>query len=166
MNMKFEIGHFDVDIVLRDEAVNPQNTPTQRMLANACIGMDAEDAYHSTCELKQAVNWVNEQNSRGRGKLIDILSNDCDDFQRCLYFCLAGRGIFQMAEDLHWLSELLHARGMTYYRLKKQGKKLMSMKNPYVAQEPDGPLIAKDYDFVQGASWYLDPDLMGDFENE
>ena len=48
----------------------------------------------------------------GKGKLSEILANDgADDFQRCIYFCLAGRGVVAMLDDLEWLEDLLERRG-------------------------------------------------------
>jgi hypothetical protein len=38
-------GHFDLDVTLRDAALDEQNRPTRRMIANAAIGMHVEDAF-------------------------------------------------------------------------------------------------------------------------
>ncbi|WP_252405173.1 hypothetical protein, partial [Escherichia coli] len=85
---------FDLDITLRDAALDMENRPTRRMIANAAIGMHVEDAYYSVRELREAVSWVHEGVSAGKLKLAEILGNDgADDFQRCIYFCLAGRGV-------------------------------------------------------------------------
>lgn len=35
---------FDLDITLRDAALDPEVRPTRRMIANAAIGMHVEDA--------------------------------------------------------------------------------------------------------------------------
>ena len=44
---------FDLDVTLRDAALDDQNRPTRRMLANAAIGMHVEDAYYSVRELRE-----------------------------------------------------------------------------------------------------------------
>src|SRR3546814_2542580 len=49
---------FDLDVTLRDAALDDQNRPTRRMLANAAIGMHVEDAYYSVRELREAVSWI------------------------------------------------------------------------------------------------------------
>lgn len=36
---------------------------------------------------------------------------------------------------------------------------IMPQVRPYVATEPDGPLVAVTREFQQGPSWYLDPEL-------
>src|SRR3546814_4674915 len=83
---------FDLDVTLRDAALDDQNRPTRRMLANAAIGMHVEDAYYSVRELREAMSWVHEGETGGKRKLASILSTPAgDDFQRCIYFCLAGR---------------------------------------------------------------------------
>ncbi len=153
---------FDLDIMLRDAALDPENHPTRRMIANACIGMPANDAYYSVRELREAAHWVHEGEAAGKTKLISVLSNDnCDDFQRCIYFCLAGRGIVEMLDDLEWLEELLEHRGRIAGEQLRMKIPTMPVKHPYVADEPDGPMIAMDRDFRQGSSWWLDEALRG-----
>ena len=49
------LGHFDLDVTLRDAALDEQNRPTRRMIANAAIGMHVEDAFYSVRELREAV---------------------------------------------------------------------------------------------------------------
>lgn len=163
MNHEKEIRRlFDLDIMLRDAAIDPEIRPTRRMIANACIGMPANDAYYSVRELREAAQWVHEGEAAGKTKLISVLSNDnCDDFQRCIYFCLAGRGIVEMLDDLEWLEDLLEHRGRIAGEQLRLKIPTMPAKQPYVADEPDGPMIAMDRDFRQGSSWYMDEALRG-----
>ena len=153
------INRFDLDITLRDASVDLGNRPTRRMLAAAAIGMDVEDSYFSTVELREAVEWVHEGVAGAKLKLSMILGNECDDFQRCLYYILAGRGVVQMLDDLMWLEELLKARGKVAGKLANRRVATMPLVKPYVASEPDGPVVKPDRDFRQGASWFLDPTL-------
>jgi hypothetical protein len=153
-------NRFDLDITLRDAALDANNRPTQRMIANAAIGMHVEDAYYSTRELREAVRWVHEGVPAGKLKLAAILANDgADDFQRCLYFCLAGRGVVGMLDDLEWLEDLLERRGRVAGEQKRLKASLMPLTNPYVADAPDGPLVTMDGGFEQGPSWWADPTL-------
>ena len=62
-------GHFDLDVTLRDAALDEQNRPTRRMIANAAIGMHVEDAFYSVRELREAVSLVHENAAGGRAKL-------------------------------------------------------------------------------------------------
>lgn len=148
----------DVEIGLRDASLDPNLRPSRRMLAAACLGVGIEDAYYSTRELREAIARVHDGEAKARRRLAEILANGCDDFQRCLYYALAGRGIVTILDDLVWLEGLLKQRGDFAAAAGRAGGRTMPLVNPYVASEPDGVLPSLG-DFSLGASWYLDPDL-------
>ena len=152
--------HFDLDVTLRDASLDPHTRPTRRMIAGASLGMCVEDAYFSVRELREAVQWVHEGEIAGKKRLAAILGNDgADDFQRCIYFCLAGRGVVSMLDDLEWLEDLLERRGRIAGEQKRLKETVMPLVNPYVADAPDGPLVRMDGNFEQGPSWWADPTL-------
>ena len=152
------LDQFDFDITLRDAGTDEALSPNRRMIANAAIGMHVEDAYYSVREVREAVTWVHEGETGGKAKLAAILANDgADDFQRCIYFCLAGRGVVAMLDDLMWLEDLLQRRGRVAGQMKRMKVPTMPLVSPYVADEPDGPVVALDREFRQGASWWADP---------
>jgi hypothetical protein len=154
------IEPFDFDVALRDAALDDQNRPTRRMIANAAIGMHIEDAYYSVRELREAIRWIHDGEIGGKRKLSAILSNpSCDDFQRCIYFCLAGRGVVEMLDDLAWLEDMLEARGRVAGDIRRKRVRARPLVSPYVADEPDGPVVAASEDFRQGRSWWADPGL-------
>ena len=157
----FEIGRFDLDITLTDAALDEANRPTRRMLANACIGVEAFDAYYASLELFEALQAVHEECVGAKAKLARILSIRCDDFQRCLYYSLAGRGVVQMLEDLEWLKHILRARTVISAELLRRGDNVRPACPPYVCDEPDGPVPVANADFKLGASWFIDPALGG-----
>ena len=159
MEMPDLVGRFDLDLTLRDASLDPANRATRRMLAAAAIGTEVNDGYYAAVELRETVQWVHEGEPGAKLKLSMILGNQCDDYQRCLYFILAGRGIVQMLDDLMWLEELLEARGRVAGKLFKRRSPVMPQVRPYVASEPDGPLVAVNRQFQQGASRYLDSEL-------
>ena len=64
------LDHFDLDVTLRDAAIDEQNRPTRRMIANAAIGMHIEDAFYSVRELREAVSWIHEGEPGGKRKQI------------------------------------------------------------------------------------------------
>ena len=97
------IGEFDLDAVLTELSVDLDIRVTRRMLAGACIGSNPEDAYLSARELRESLEWIHEGKNEGKVKLTTILSTACDDFQRCLYYCVAGKGVVTMLDDLVWL---------------------------------------------------------------
>ena len=151
------LSAFDLDVTLRDAALDEHNRPTRRMIANAAIGMHVEDAYFSVRELREAVSWIHEGETGGKRKLASILSNPVgDDFQRCIYFCLAGRGVVDMIDDLLWLERLLEARGRVAGDVRRRQVGLGALVSPYVADAPDGPIVAAAEDFPQGPSWWTE----------
>ena len=151
------IGAFDLDTVLIELSVDLDIRVTRRMLAGACIGSDPEDAYLSARELRESLEWIHEGQEAGKGKLTTILETPCDDFQRCLYYCVAGKGVVTMLDDLVWLEKLLEARGRLAARLYRDKAAVKPLVNPYVASEPDGPVGRFDPAFRIGASWSHDP---------
>jgi hypothetical protein len=153
--------YFDTDIMLRDAALDPAVRPTRRMIANAAIGVEVDDAYYALRELREAVSWVHEGDPRGKRKLVGMLANECDDYQRCLYYALAGRGVVQMLDDLEWLEEILEARVRARGAARRREQRCMQLVSPYVSAEPDGILPSATAEFVQGPSWYLDPGIDG-----
>lgn len=150
------LAQFDLDIGLRDAACDADLRPQQRAVANLCLGMGIDDAYLSVRELTQAVNWVHHGVPEGRAKLAAILSNACDDFQRAIYYALAGRGVVEMLDTLDWLSGLLKARGLVAGELGRKRILRRALVSPYVAEEPDGPLVSPDSGFALGAAWSAD----------
>jgi hypothetical protein len=159
MNAQFVGKYFDTDIMLRDAAIDPQNRPTRRMIANSAIGVEVDDAYYSLRELREAISWIHEGDTRGKPKLARMLSNECDDYQRCIYYSLAGRGIVQMLDDLEWLEDILETRARIVGQVRRAKERCMPLTSPYVSAEPDGVLPAPEAGFRQGPSWYLDPAL-------
>jgi hypothetical protein len=102
------------------------------------------------------VSLVHENAAGGRAKLAAILSNSCDDFQRAIYYCLAGRGVVEMAEAMDWLLALLKARGRTAAWLSRSRVRRKDLISPYVSEAPDGPLVSANPDFELGQSWFVE----------
>ena len=161
MNKAFAVGRFDLDIALRDASLDEMNRVARRSLANASIGVEAFDAYHSARELFETLEALHEGQRGAKRKLAQVLSCECDDYQRCLYYTVAGRGVLQMLDDLEWLIDLLKARCEVSAGLFRSGTLPLVQINPYVSAEPDGPVPARGGEFEQGASWFLDLALGG-----
>ena len=64
-----------------------------------------------------------------------------------------------MIDDLMWLEELLEARGRIAGDIHRRRIKARPLVSPYVADEPDGPMVSAADDFRQGRSWWADPEL-------
>ena len=161
MNKTFALGKFDLDIALRDASLDELNRPSRRSLANASIGVESFDAYYSARELFEALQAVHDGAPAAKRKLTQVLSCQCDDYQRCLYYTMAGRGVIQMLDDLEWLLDLLQARCRLSAEFFRSGEYPVMQINPYVSAEPDGPVPSRHADFEKGSSWFLDPALGG-----
>lgn len=156
MNMNAVLDAFDLDIALRDVSCDPEILPVRRAIAALCIGVDLDDAYLSVRELREAVSLVHEGAEGSKARLAAVLSNSCDDFQRSIYYCLAGRGVAQMAEAMDWLLDILKARGRTAAWLSRSRLRRKDLVSPYVAEAPDGPLVSADPYFELGRSWFVE----------
>ena len=150
------LNEFDLDIALRDASCDPGMLPARRAIAALAIGIDVDDAYLSVRELREAVSLVHENAPGGRAKLAAILSNSCDDFQRAIYYCLAGRGVVEMADAMDWLLGILKARGRTAAWLSRSRVRRKDLVSPYVAETPDGPVVSASADFELGQSWFVE----------
>ena len=155
MKMNEMLDGFDLDIGLRDVSCDPETPPVRRAIAALCIGVGIDDAWLSVRELREAVSLVHEGAEGSKARLAAILSNPCDDFQRAIYYCLAGRGIVEMAEAMDWLIGLLKSRGRTAAWLSRSRLRRKDLVSPYVAEAPDGPLVSPDADFALGRSWFV-----------
>lgn len=147
---------FDLDIALRDASCDPELLPAHRAITALCIGMAIDDAFYSVRELREALTQVLNDAEGGREKLVGILANRCDDFQRALYYALAGRGVVAMLEALDWLSGVLVARGRVARSLSRRRISHRPLQSPYVSEEPDGPIVAGDTRFPLGRSWSVE----------
>lgn len=151
------IEAIDLDLTLKEASVDPDIRPTRRMIATACIGLGPEDAYYSVRELREAIEWIHAGEPAGKRKLTTILGNRCDDFQRCIFYALAGKGIVLILDDLLWLEGVLEARGRFAGQLMRMKRPVAPLFSPYIEAEPDGPVGRFDPDFEIGASWSFDP---------
>ncbi|MBB6193512.1 hypothetical protein FHS51_003769 [Sphingobium wenxiniae] len=156
MQLDDVLGGFDLDIVLRDVSCDAGVPPVRRAIAALCIGVGIDDAWLSVRELREAVSLVHEGADGGRARLATILSTACDDFQRAIYYCMAGRGVGEMAEAMDWLLAILKARGRTAAWLSRSRVRRRDLMSPYVCEAPDGPLVSPDADFELGRSWFVD----------
>ena len=156
MKLNEMLDRFDLDIGLRDVSCDPEVAPVRRAIAALCIGVGIDDAWLSVRELREAVSLVHEGAEGSKARLAAILSNPCDDFQRAIYYCLAGRGVGEMAVAMDWLIGLLKSRGRTAAWLSRSHLRRKDLVSPYVAEAPDGPLVSPDANFELGRSWFIE----------
>lgn len=138
----------DLDIVLTDMSLDAAQRPERRAVAALSIGVGANDAYYSALELEDVMSAISKGVTGSQARLAAILGNRCDDYQRAIYYALAGRGAGSMLDDLRWLLEILAARGMAdaFYPVK-------TPESPYVTSRADGPVGVFPEAFALGPSW-------------
>ncbi len=144
----------DLEFSFEEALCNLKLASSKRVLAGLCIGMDEEDAFAAVNELHSAVAAAVGPDSAGAERLMEVLSNRaCDDFQRALYYALAGRGIDNMTTSLRWLREVLRVRRRASSWARFSDVPMVREPNPYVSDRPDGPVPAFDPDVQFGPSW-------------
>lgn len=142
------LGVIDIDTVLFDALKDSVHRLERRAIAALSIGTDANEAYYSVVELRDAVEMVGNRHPEGRERLGRILGTRCDDYQRAIYYALAGRGASHMLADLEWLAAILEARGSV-----AREYPVSAPISPYVSSEPDGPVGCFSPSFPLGSSW-------------
>lgn len=154
MHRSVFVDGFELDTGLEEASLDPDHAPTRRAIAGLSMRCPVDDAYYAVRELKDAVADVHHGEIGGKRRLARLLANACDDYQRCIYYALAGRGVVAMLDDLDWLETLLHARGRIAREARAARVRLRDFVPVYVAAEPDGP-VPSPGEFALGAAWRL-----------
>lgn len=147
-------GKVNIDISLLEIRDNPDEQWTMRALAGHSVGMPAEDGFLAARELHEAVCWAVDGRPEGKVRLASILGNRCDDYQRALYYSVAGRGPLDMISDLGQLVKIMEARCEAAFEAVISGYGLIVAPSPYrFFDGPDGPLGRFEDDFDFSDAW-------------
>jgi hypothetical protein len=126
---------------------------TLRALAGASVGVDPEDAFSAAAELAEAVNSLMAGLDMAKVALATILGGRGNDYQRCLWYALAGRDPLGTAVDLGRLVEVLDARRALACKAAATGTGVAVARDPYVTDVADGPLGVFSPQFTLGPQW-------------
>jgi hypothetical protein len=126
---------------------------TMRALAGASVGVDPEDALSAASELSRAVDGLMAGHAGAKAALAAILGGRGNDYQRCLWYMLAGRDPLGTAVDLGRLVALLGGRAALARDAAVNGSGVRVEADPYVTDEADGPLGVFSSDFTLGGHW-------------
>ena len=126
---------------------------TLRALAGASVGVDPEDALVAAAELSEAVNGLMGGFTPAKAALAAILGGRGNDYQRCLWYILAGRDPLGTAVDLGRLVELLQRRCTLAREAAAACTGVVVADDPYVTDEVDGPLGVFPAEFTLGPQW-------------
>lgn len=145
--------NIDLDLGLTEIRDSGDEQWTLRALAGASVGVEPEEAYSAAHELSEAVNGLMAGIDGSKAALARILGGRGNDYQRCLWYSVAGRDPLGTAVDLARLVELLDRRRMLAREAAAAMTGVMAAHDPYVTDEVDGPLGVFSPDFKLGRQW-------------
>ena len=123
------LASYDFELSLRDALADPELDPVRRALASIAIGTALDDGHLAAVELAGAA-WqfaadraagVSDEAGEGARQLRCILTEDCDDYQRGLWYAVSRCSADVAAEHLAWLVELMHARASMFRSIRSSG---------------------------------------------
>jgi hypothetical protein len=130
----------DLDLGLIEVRDNPDEHWTMRALAGHSVGMPVEAGYRAALDLQRAVGLLANGVETGKKELTKILGADRIDYQRALFYALAGRGPIAMVTDLNRLVYLMRARQSVAGWAKAKGLITTRQNSPYCGY--DGPEVS------------------------
>jgi hypothetical protein len=143
----------EIDLGLAEVRDCPDEHWTMRALAGASVGVDPEDALSAATELSGAVNGLMAGHHGAKAALATVLGACGNDYQRCLWYVLAGRDPLGTSVDLGRLVELLGGRAALSRDAAVNGTGVRMEADPYVTDKVDGPLGVFAGDFTLGSQW-------------
>jgi hypothetical protein len=144
---------FDIDSELKEVADCDHEQNSLRVLALLSLGLPAEEAFLRSRELLEAVQWSASGLSAGKRRLAALLGSQENDYQRAVYYALAGRGAIAMLADLQRLTNVLESRYLLSNAAHNHSVQTTQPFNPYLTDKPDGPLGTFDPDYTLSDIW-------------
>lgn len=145
--------NIDIDLGLTEIRDSVDEQWTLRALAGASVGVEAGDAYAAARELSDIVNGLMAGIDGSKAALATILGGRGNDYQRCLWYNLAGRDPLGTAVDLARLVQLLGRRRELAREAASAMTGVSIAHDPYVTDEVDGPLGSFSGEFTLGRQW-------------
>jgi hypothetical protein len=156
MTVKIPIAYLsdiEIDQALIEARDNVDEIWTRRAIAGVSVGVPVADAAQAAAELLGALNLICSGRPEGKTKLAAILGRARDDYQRALWYNLAGRGPLTIVSDLGWLVALLDRRSLISRLARKQKCAVVISPTPYPSPEAEAPLGVFARDFRLGDAW-------------
>jgi hypothetical protein len=144
---------FDIDAELKEIADCNHEQNSLRVLALLSIGLPAEEAFLRCRELLETVQWSASNQPAGKRRLAALLGSQENDYQRAIYYALAGRGALAMLADLQRLTHVLESRYLLCFNAQNHGVRTAAPFDPYLTDKPDGPLGTFDPDYTLSDIW-------------
>jgi hypothetical protein len=144
---------FDIDAELKEIADSDHEQNSLRVLALLSLGLPADEAFLRTRELLETVQLSAGDIPAGKRRLAALLGANGNDYQRAIYYALAGRGAIATLADLQRLTNVLESRHLLSISAHKHDVELSQPFNPYLTGKPDGPLGTFDPDYTLSDIW-------------
>lgn len=143
----------DVDAALYDIRDDDTQAWEVRALAGASIGIDPIAGLRAVIELSTAMERIVRGENDGKAQLASILGRAGDDYQRCLWYTVAGRDPLAVATLFGELEKLMAARAMLWVEADDRGLTPAKADNPYWTTRPEGPPATFSDRFELGEHW-------------
>jgi hypothetical protein len=144
---------FDIDAELKEISDSDHEQNSLRVIALLSLGLPAEEAFLRCRELLETVQRSASDRPAGKRQLAALLGANENDYQRAVYYALAGRGAIATLSDLQRLTNVLESRYLVSITAQNQGGELSQPFNPYLTDKPDGPLGTFDPDYTLSDIW-------------
>lgn len=125
----------------------------ERALAGASVGVDPVAGLQAVIDLDDALCGVLRGEHDGKVALARLLSNTGKDYQRALWYNLAGRDPLTVASALGALRKLMTARAEMWLSAQRLGLAPTKAEDPYVTDRQEGPRGVFNAAFALGTHW-------------
>lgn len=123
------LARYDFEFPLRDALKDAELDPVRRALASVAIGTALNDGHLAAAELAGAARQlatdraagVPDEAGKGARRLRFILTAECDDHQRALWYAVSRCRPDAAADHLAWLAELMRARASMVFAIRSSG---------------------------------------------
>lgn len=143
----------NIDVGLTEVRDNEDLHWETRALAGASVGVDPVAGLQAVIELEIALTAVLRGDPLGKSALARILSAPGQDYQRALWFNLAGRHPLTVASALTELLKLMTVRTEMWLSAQRLGLEPTKEDEPYFTDRQEGPRGIYSPAFALGNHW-------------
>jgi hypothetical protein len=143
----------NVDATLIETRDNEDLPWENRALAGASVGVDPVAGLQAVTELETALNAVLRGDYAGKSALARILSATSCDYQRALWYNLAGRHPLTVASALGGLRKMMNARAEMWLMADRLGLQPTREPDAYFTNRQEGPRGIFSGAFSLGSHW-------------
>lgn len=147
------LDSLDVDLALKEVRDCPDEPWTKRAIAGASVGTDVRTAYDEAAELLTIFDLMAVGLPEAKPRLSQLLGAPGNDYQRCLFYSLAGRPPLECIVSLRWLVFALKARLQLATECAAVDLDFTTDPPAYCYDESDGPLGTFPLEYRLSDQW-------------